>query len=122
MTEDTEQDVSPRSRMSVWDSEWAAKNEGLRPDEIEAVIKALRESSDYGIDFVEIKTAVAAKPWPTYDALEDADEIANTVTFLGLDPESVKAYEIENQNRQSVIDALENTTAKAGEALVIDAG
>lgn len=121
MTEDTEQDVSPRSRMSVWDSEWAAQNEGLRPDEIEAVILALRNSPEYGKDFVEVMADKTAKPWPTYDELEDAEDIAKLVNFLGLEPANVIKYELENQNRESVLEALQNVNIEAGEAVVIDA-
>ena len=121
MYEDTEQDLSPRSRLSVWDSEWAAKHEGWRPDEIEAIIKALRESPENGIDFIEVEEAKAAKPWPTYDEFEDAEEIGVLVNQLGLDPAVVIAYEEQNQNRETVLDELRNAKAEAGEALVIDA-
>lgn len=122
MSEDTEQDVSPRSRMSVWDSEWAAVNEGWRPDEIESIIEALRNSPDRGSDFVECEEAKTAKPWPTYDEFEDAFEIATLVNQLGIDPKVVVKYELENQNRESVLDAIQNAPVESGEALVIDAG
>ena len=121
MMEDTEEDVSPRSRLSVWDSEWSQTHEGWRDDELEAIITALRNSPDKGRDFIEVEPAKTAKPWPTYDELEDAEDIAKLVTILGLDPKTVVQYELENQNRDSVLAALQAVKPEDGEAVVIDA-
>lgn len=123
MWEDTEEDLDGRSRLSVWDSEWAAANEGFAEYEIEAVITALRNSSDFGSDFVEIIAAQAPKPWPTYDEMDEADDIAQLVTFLGLEPGVVVKYELENKNRPEVIEALLATPpAKDGDSVVVNAG
>lgn len=121
MWEGTEEEVSPRSRMSVWDSD-DALSKGMRPDQVETVIDSLRNSTEINQDFIEVTPAGAAKPWPNYDS-QEADDIANLVTHLGLDPVDVAKYEAQNQNRKSVLDALDAATeVEEGEGVVVNAG
>lgn len=103
---DTNTNVSPRYRVSVWDSEWAQANEGWTDEEIDLIISKLRTDPGYGRDHVEVTQAPTAAPFPSYDTLS-VDEILQIVLLTSIDPETVIAYERENQNRERLIAKLE---------------
>jgi hypothetical protein len=73
---------------------------------------------DHGRDFLMVAKPVVAAPWPKYDTLKNAKTIAEKVDELGLDAETVIAYESGNQNREAVIAALKALTAVEEEELV----
>lgn len=102
--------VSPRYRVSVWDSEWAQQNEGWTDDEIDLIVESLRKDSGFGPEFVEVTVAATAAPFPGYDDLS-VEEIRQILFFTKHDPGPVVAYERENQNRLELIEALEGSTA-----------
>lgn len=102
---DTNQNVSPRYRVSGWDSEWAQQNEGWTDEEIEMIIEKLRTDPGYGIDHVEVEQAPTKAPFPSYDELS-ADEVLQIVKLTSIDPDTVIAYERENQNRERIIKVL----------------
>lgn len=117
--EETNQNVSPRYRVSLWDSEWAQLNEGWTDDQIELIISTLRSDPGFGIDFIELEIQTAKKPFGNYDELS-VDEILQIVKIAGIDPESVAAYERENANRKSLIDRLLGVTV-VDDAVVVQA-
>jgi hypothetical protein len=117
---DLNQNVSPRFRLSVWDSEWARVNEGFSEEQIEQIIEKLRQDSGLGVDFIEVAAKRAAEPFPNYDTLA-VEAILDIVGVANLDPEVVVAYEVENQNRKELVDALQGVTA-GDDAVVVNAG
>jgi hypothetical protein len=115
--EETNSDISPRYRVSVWDSEWAKENEGLSEEEADLCISKLRFT--IGTDHAEVTQPPASVPFPSYDTLS-IEEILQIVKLTSIDPVSVVEYEKENQNRQGVIDGLEGRTAD-DDAIVVQA-
>lgn len=102
---DTRRDVSPVPRLSLFDSEVAAKRLRWTEEEHELVVQTLRESDRNGQDFVEVLPVKVPAPWAGYDNLNDADRIAE----LALETETVAAalaYERDNQKREDVLEAL----------------
>lgn len=73
-----------------------------------------RNHRDLGRDFVIAERPRLAPPWPSYDK-EKAADIAKKALDLGFDPEVVIAYEAENKNRASIIDALSPKQEEAEE-------
>lgn len=108
--EDTNSNVSPRYRVSVWDSEWAQLNEGWSDEQIDLIIQKLRSDSGFGMDFVEIAPKRLGEPFPNYDDLS-IEDILTIIKVASIDPETVAAYEAENQNRSELLDLLSGVTA-----------
>jgi hypothetical protein len=102
--EETNMDVSPRYRVSVWDSVWARENEGFSDEEIDLIIEKLR--AGVGSDHVEVTLPPAKVPFPSYDELS-VEEILQIVKLTAIDPVSVLEYEREHQNREAIIARLE---------------
>ncbi|GIV03974.1 MAG: hypothetical protein KatS3mg015_2804 [Fimbriimonadales bacterium] len=117
---DTNSHVSPRYRVSVWDSEWARENEGWTDEEIDLIIETLRRDPGLGTDFIELTPRPTEAPWPTYDE-SDLETIIAVVQATGIDPERVIAYERENANRKEVLDALLGVEAD-DDLVVVNAG
>jgi len=115
-SEVTNSNVSPRYRLSIWDSEWAQLNEGWTDEEIKLIIAKLRAT--VGNDHVELEIPAAGVPFPKYDELSP-DEILQIIKIAGIDVEVVLAYERENANRESLIRRLEG--AKDDDAVVVQA-
>lgn len=116
--EDTNSHVSPRFRVSAWDSESARLNEGLTDDEVARIIEKLRATA--GPDHFEIPAKKAGEPIPNYDDLP-VEDILTIVKLAGIDPEAVAAYESENQNRSELLDILQGVTAGDSDAVVVSA-
>lgn len=93
-----------------------AKRKGWTPDEQALVEKRLLAEQVPGLHWLHAEP-VAAKPWPRYDVTPE-DEIPVLAASLGLIPEA-NAYEAQNENRKSVLDAL--SKIEAPEDLVIEA-
>lgn len=117
--EERNQNVSPRYRVSVWDSEWARENEGFSEDEISLIISKLRSDPGLGVDHIEVAAVRAKEPIPNYDTLS-IDDILTIVKLANVDPETVVAYERENADRQELIDELLGVTA-GDDAVVVQA-
>lgn len=103
---ETNSDLSPRFRVSTWDSEWAKENESWTQDEVDLAIEKLRVDPSYGRDFIEVAPVLTKAPFPAYDELS-VEEILQIVKLTKVDPESVVAYERENANREDLIAKLE---------------
>jgi hypothetical protein len=123
MNSDTETEVSPVSRLSVFDSEAAKKEKRWDDEEHDLVVQTLRESDRNGLDFIEVDAKVRPAPWKTYDNLTDPEKIVELATEIGVPITDVLAYERENENREDVVTALEEALDPAdASAVVIDAG
>lgn len=120
---DTEQHVSPISRLSVFDSEATAKQNGWSQEEHDLVVETLRESPQYGADFIEVGALKAKAPWNGYDKLSDPLKIAEAVELTGVNVADVIAYERENRARDEVLTLLEDLldTVEDETSVVIEA-
>jgi hypothetical protein len=105
-------EIDPSYRVSVFDSEVAARAFGWSEEEEQLVVDTLRASDSYGSAFVEVLPEPILAPWPNYDNT-DPELIISIATQIDADLEQALAYERENQKRPGVIDAL--TTAVQGE-------
>lgn len=114
---DTNAHISPRYRVSVWDSEVAQREEGWSDEQIDMMIARLREG--VGVDHIELVSAPSKAPFPAYDTLS-VEEILQIVKLTSIDPESVVKYERENQNREELIERL--APAKRDDVVVVNAG
>ncbi len=103
----TNQLVSPRHRLSGFDTEQAQKEQGWTDEERELVEKTLRASDRNGIDFIELSPEAVGKPWANYEETPVA-KIAGLVRDLGLTYTEVLAYEKQTLNRDSVILILQD--------------
>lgn len=115
---DTNTNVSPRYRVSVWDSEWSKANEGWTDEEIELIVEKLRSSPGFGMNHIELDVTAKA-PFPNYDDLSP-DEILQLLKLTGLDVEGVIAYERDHQNRADLLRRLEGVEA-SDDAVVVSA-
>jgi len=122
--------VNPLSRVSVFDSE--AYVQRYSPSEQEAHLKEIDErlsylATIYPNEFRIVEKPAAGKPWPTYDEaeLEDrifrdeqgeelvVDGILTMQAKTGINPETIRLYEVENRNRSEVVEAMEALEAEA---------
>lgn len=104
---DTEEHVSARSRLSLFDSEAASLENGWTDEEHDLVVRALRSSSENGLAYLEVETPRRPAPWSAYDSVTDVDRIIELIEATGSDPAYVAAYERENANRPEVLEAIE---------------
>jgi hypothetical protein len=102
--EETNTNISPRYRVSVWDSEWSKEFDGFSDEEIDLIVDTLRRGE--GTDHREMTIPAAGVPFPSYDELS-VGEILQVVKITSIDPQSVLAYERENANREDLIAKLE---------------
>lgn len=110
---DTNEHVSPRGRISGFDSEAAQQEFDWTDEEREIVESVLRKSYAYGDEFIEITKQPAEKPWPKYDETP-VELIVQIAASIGADLEEVARYESENANREEVLTALSGAEVEEG--------
>jgi hypothetical protein len=98
------------NRVGVFDS-LAAQESYVWSDELRKTVennllKALDIRPGLRSDYMVVPRPVLAKPWPSYDET-DHNRVAEMTQAMGLEKDSVIAYERDNKNRPSVITALE---------------
>lgn len=120
---ETGRDVEVFSRISVFDSERAAKQLRWTSDEEALVVETLRESERNGLDYVEVTQPKRPAPWNGYDKLTDIEQIVELTIATETSPADVIAYERENENREDLIAELEqlDATDPADDEVVITA-
>lgn len=105
----------PLNRMSSYDTDEEAVRLGWG-DEQKAAVEKLLDLGQHTGDYVRIERPRLPAPWPNYDELLPqgrrsaemvASQIAETVKALGLNVDTVLAYERENRNRADVLEALQ---------------
>lgn len=94
----------PLRRISIFDTDEKAAQENWTPEFKDEVEKSLLAGQ--GEFYFVVEAPKVEKPWPAYDTAspEDIPELAE---MFGVSSIHVLAYERENQNRPSVIEALE---------------
>ena len=111
----------PYKFCGILDTDEEAKRQNWSDDEKAYVEKALRNAPSNGVEYVICEAPKTAKPWPKYDDITGDDaaaQIAWQVDQLGLDPKSVRRYEQENADRESVVNALDDLITKDEEDVV----
>lgn len=108
-------DEDPFSRMGWWDSVHAQHENGWTDAERERAEQALLASGDPNVLLVERPRLVP--PWPSYDGMHHAKVAAFAVEAGCV--EQALAYEQENKQRDSVVEAL-TKAARTGEQPVAE--
>jgi hypothetical protein len=101
------ENTNPVTRIAVWDSEAHAKFNSWSDEYHKAVCDRLVNLAEQNPSrLVAVPDKWHAKPWPSYDE-QDEDEIVSFVKILKIDPETVRLYEGENEQRESLMDTLQ---------------
>lgn len=124
---DTNTQVSPRSRLSGFDSEEYSELHGYSQEEHDLIVERLRTSPRNGVAFIEIPASMKMeKPWKTYESTP-IKEVVKVAKATGLDFSDVLAYEKATRNDPTVVllleDAIANTPKgeKGEDTVVIEA-
>ena len=101
--------VAPDYRIGIFDSIQAQMDHGWSNDERKLVEDALVTNAElFPNDLMLVPETVIPPPWPRYDSFEGSlDKLIAKITDDGYVLADVLAYERANQNRENVIDALE---------------
>lgn len=101
--------VNPLTRIAVFDSEFYVEA-NFPPDkrdsmlvQIDARLRELEEKNPG--QYIIVDPPQAEKPWPRYNDY-DVEKILAFQEALGVPPEKIRLYELENDNRPEVIDAM----------------
>lgn len=124
LEEDGVTPVSVRWRIGVWDSDQEAKARGWDEETKKKIEGMVESAAGYGVDFIAVGEPKLAPPWPTYDSLSGAGVAAKIKAFVedgGFDPSYVIAYERQNKNRASVIEALEQIKIDSSSEIYVKA-
>lgn len=94
----------PMDRISIFDTEEQKNLSGW--DDALCREAEQRLDKDQGSDYFRVEFPKAERPWATYDEM-DEDEILRFAKDGGFDHARLAAYERENKNRESLLEALE---------------
>lgn len=98
--------IDPIHRVSVFDTDKAAEQEGWPPHIKEHVEQFLLRKQTGG-DIILAEEPTPAPPWPNYDEFDDITEIMELVNNLGVDRTKAALYEKRNMNRKKLVALLE---------------
>lgn len=101
--------VPPDYRIGLFDSVLAQAENGWSDEERQLVeAKLIKLADATPTDLLAIVVPTLAPPWPRYDAFDGTTlDLMNKIVEDGYTLEAVLAYERENQNRDEVVEALE---------------
>ena len=105
---------APLRRVSAYDTDTAASINGWDA-KTKADVERLLDAQQ-GADYMRVDRPRVGPPWPLYDNLDDADQIA-TIAGATLEADGIAhsiAYEKENLDREDVVAALEELLELAG--------
>lgn len=111
----------PFTRCGILDTEIEAERQSWTPEEREIVEQALLRAQSHGTEYIAVSPPAATKPWPKYDDIvgpDAAEQIGFYSDQLGIDPTSVKNYELENLQREDVIAAMDAEIEKLSADIV----
>ncbi len=95
--------TSPATRISVWDSEAHQKFNDWSDEMHQNIINRMTFLAEQSPSrLLAVTDHWRAKPWKTYDT-DSPEEILAFVTRLEFDPEDVRLYENENENREDLM-------------------
>jgi len=113
--------VNPLTTVGVWDVETAcmAFPKSKREELYVQVCQRMRDLAEqYPDQFICVTPPAAEIPWPKYDEL-GADEIQKFQEALGIDPDLIRLYELENENRADLVIAMLQLTDPQAAARLI---
>jgi hypothetical protein len=111
----------PFTRCGAIDTEVEAELNGWDEATLEFVDNALRKSGSNGIEFIIVEAPKTVRPFPKYDEIvgeQKAEQVAFYVEQLGIDPGQVRQYELENDQDEATIAAMDALIEKANEDVV----
>lgn len=100
--------VNPLTTVGVWDVETAcmAFPKSRREELYVQVCQRMRDLAEqYPDQFIVVENPDAEIPWPKYDEF-GAEDIIKFQEALGIEPDQIRLYELENKNRQEVVLAM----------------
>jgi hypothetical protein len=100
--------INPLTRIAVFDTEaYCSTLPADRRDELQVKIdQRLRDLAEQSPgDFIVVDAPEVEKPWSTYDECT-VEEILALQLATGCNPESVYRYELENLNRDEVLEPM----------------
>ena len=98
--------INPVTRIAVYDPEAAADSLDWDDETRKKVERKLWfASQDKPGEIAFVPSPRAQKPWPSYDS-DSVEEILEFQKRLDFDPEVIRLYEVENDNRQEIIEAM----------------
>ena len=106
--------VNPLARISVFDTEaYVSQLSSVEDDPaaqaalLEKIDARLRKlQARFPSEFIIVDKPASAKPWPTYDP-DSVEEILQIQARLGMSAEGIRLYEVENQKRPEIIEAMQ---------------
>jgi hypothetical protein len=109
-------------RLSVFDTEkMCPRVDGMSPEQVREVFeRKLSTSTDLGHTFIRTDDAVLVAPWPNYRRMS-ADQLVAACMMTGVSIASVLDYERGTENREEIVEALEEAIADDQAANTIDA-
>lgn len=121
MEHESGEDLDPVYRMSVFDSEIAALQNGWTEAEEQLVVNVLRASDENGRAYVEIVPAPAELPWANYDEIDEPEKAIEIALTIGADFDEIIRYELDNQNRERWLEVLREAKATQEEVVIVKA-
>ncbi len=122
--------INPLSRIAVFDTDLYIEQKSNMDEDLDKeelaelrvrIENRLRKlQTKHPSEFIIVDPPRHFAPWPSYDE-DSVEEILAARERFGFSPEAVRLYEVENKNRDEIIDAmtaLENETASTGEIVV----
>lgn len=101
--------VDPRTRFSIFDTEWAQAEFQWTDEEREFAEQRLQTCPGrLGNEYIQVEDHKAPAPWPKYKQFHSPEAIVRFMREGGIDPELVLRFERENGKRDDVLEAVEN--------------
>lgn len=94
----------PVRRLSLFDTDTEAKRLGW-DEEYKAKVEEILLSR-CGPDIIMVEPPPVAVPWPNYPRIKNAEKIISRVKEDGYSPKLVLEYELQNEKRSEVIEAM----------------
>ena len=109
--------VDPLSRLSVFDTDLAAKEFNWTDEEKALVEETLMERSKETTFIVYLPAQVVEAPFPAYDSFDGTtEELLQKLISDGFELSKVRIYEIQSKNRPEVVKALSDELDRQGAA------
>lgn len=98
--------TNPITRIGVFDPELYSYDMELEDDERRKMERKLFFAAvDHPGDFAFVRAPKQPRPWPSYDS-DSPEEIIEFQARLQIDPEAVRLYEAENEERPEILAAM----------------
>lgn len=116
--------VNPLTRVSVFDTEaYVYGQEFEDEDQAQAYLdridkRLLKLAERHPSEFIPVPKPLSGKPWPTYDE-DSVEDILQLQERTGISAETIRLYEVENQKRAEVIEAMENLENAQAEVITV---